>query len=71
MAGFPDIPTISELGYKQDLFSAWAGFFAPAGIPSEVKRTLVPTIERAINRQASKEKVNKMGFSVDYKSPEE
>ncbi len=71
MAGFPDIPTINELGYKQDLFSAWAGFYAPAGIPGEVKRTLVPAIEKAINNRESREKINKMGFSVDYKPPEE
>ena len=71
MAGFPDIPTISELGYKQDLFSVWAGFYAPARIASEVKRTLVPAIEKAINNQESKQKINKMGFGVDYKSPEE
>jgi len=71
MQEFSEIPTISELGYKQDLFSAWAGFYAPAGIPGEVKGTLVPAIEKAVNHQESKEKINKMGFSVDYKSPDE
>ena len=71
MAGFPDIPTISELGYKQDLFSAWAAFYAPAGVPGEVKRILIPAIEKAINNRESKEKINNMGFIVDYKPPEE
>ncbi len=71
MPGFSEIPVISELGYNENLFSAWAGFYAPAGIPGEVKGVLVPAIEKAINHRESKEKINKMGFSVDYKSPEE
>jgi tripartite-type tricarboxylate transporter receptor subunit TctC len=71
MAGFPDIPTMSELGYKQDLFSGWAAFYAPAGVPGEVKRILIPAIEKAINNRESKEKINNMGFIVDYKPPEE
>ncbi len=62
---------MTELGYKEDLFSAWAGFFAPAGIPSEVGKILVPAIEKAINNRESIDKINKMGFNVEYRSPEQ
>jgi tripartite-type tricarboxylate transporter receptor subunit TctC len=71
MPDFPSIPTITELGYKEDLFSAWAGFFAPAGIPDDVRKTLVPALQKAINTRESIDKINKMGFSVDYRSPED
>jgi tripartite-type tricarboxylate transporter receptor subunit TctC len=71
MPQFPNVPTLTDLGYKQDILSAWFALYAPAGVPEEVKRVLVPAIEKAINNRESKEKINKMGFSVDYKSPEE
>lgn len=67
----PKIPTLSELGYTQDLFSPWFALYAPAGLPEEVKKVLVPAIEKAVNHPESKAKINSMGFMVDYKSPEE
>jgi tripartite-type tricarboxylate transporter receptor subunit TctC len=70
-AEFPQIPTLTELGYKQGLVSAWFGFYAPAGIPEEVRRTLVSAIEKAINHPELKAKTEKLGFIVDYKSPAE
>jgi tripartite-type tricarboxylate transporter receptor subunit TctC len=72
MAEYPKIPTASELGYKQDLLTAWLAIFAPAGIPEDVKKVLVPAIEKAIRNPELKAKIEKMeGFIVDYKSPEE
>lgn len=71
MPDFPSIPTITELGYKEDLFSAWAGFFAPAGIPDDVRKTLLPALKQAINHRESIDKINKMGFNVEYRSPDE
>ncbi len=70
-AEFPNIPTLTELGYKQGMISAWFGFYAPAGIPEEVKKTLVSAVEKAINHPELKAKTEKLGFIVDYKSPAE
>jgi tripartite-type tricarboxylate transporter receptor subunit TctC len=40
-------------------------------VPEEVKKVLVPAIEKAVNNPELKAKINKVGFMVDYKSPEE
>jgi len=71
MREFPSVPTITELGYKQDLLSAWFALFAPAGISEEVKKVLVPAIEKAIKNPELEAKIEKLGFIVDYKSPAE
>src|SRR5207249_3589839 len=42
--GFPDIPTLPQLGYRQNLLGVWLAFFAPAGVPAEVTRTLLASI---------------------------
>src|SRR5499427_1129626 len=67
---FPDIPTLSELGYKEGLFGIWVAFFAPAGVPTEVTRTLVPALERAIKSPAIAAKLKPLGMVMDYSPPE-
>lgn len=66
---FPDIPTMTQLGYTQDLLSAWFALHAPAGIPEEAKKVLILAIEKAIKSPGVKERIEKMGYLVDYKSP--
>jgi len=67
---FPDIPTLSELGYSEPLFGVWVGFFAPAGVPAEVTRTLVPALERAIRSPAIGAKLRPLGMLMEYSPPE-
>ena len=71
MAGYPNIPTATELGYKQGLLSGWFAFYGPAGLPEEVKKVLVPALEKALKNPELKAKVEKMGYSVEYKGPAE
>lgn len=68
---FPDVPIMTQLGYKQDLLSAWFAIHAPVGIPEEVRKTLVPAIEKAVKSPEVKERIEKLGYIVEYKSPEE
>jgi tripartite-type tricarboxylate transporter receptor subunit TctC len=67
----PDVPTLTELRYNQDLLSAWFALYAPAGVPEEVKKVLVPAIEKAIKTPEMRPKIEKLGFVVEYKSPQE
>jgi len=70
MPGYP-IPLITELGYKQGLLSAWYALFAPAGVPEEVKVVLTQAFEKAAKNPTLKAKIEKLGFAVDYKPPQE
>ena len=67
---FPEIPTLSDLGYSEALFGIWVAFFAPAGVPTEVSRALVPALERAITSPAIAAKLKPLGMVMDYSSPE-
>jgi tripartite-type tricarboxylate transporter receptor subunit TctC len=61
---------MTELGYKQELISGWFGLCAPAGVQEEVKKVLIPAIEKAIKNPEARAKIEKMeGYIVDYKSP--
>jgi tripartite-type tricarboxylate transporter receptor subunit TctC len=71
MREFPNVPTITELGYKQELPTAWFALYGPAQLPEEVKKILVPAIEKAAKNPEIKAKIEKLGIVVDYKSPGE
>ena len=71
VADLPDIPILRELGYMRDLPSPWAGVYAPAGIPEEAKKVLIPAIEKAIKTPDLISKMQKMWFLPTYKPPAE
>lgn len=48
----PDVPTLTRLGYKQDLMGIWFGFYAPAGTPPEVVQALVPALQKTAGDSA-------------------
>jgi tripartite-type tricarboxylate transporter receptor subunit TctC len=66
---FPDIPTLADLGYAEPLFGIWTGFFAPAGVPAEVTKILVPALERAITAPAVAARLKPLGILPEYAPP--
>ena len=66
---FPRIPTMTELGYAQDLLGVWMAFFAPSGVPREVTDTLVPAIERTVKNPAIGARLLPLGMIQDYRPP--
>lgn len=69
-AQFPEIPILTQLGYPQNLIGVWLGFFAPAGVPAEVTKVLVPAIEKVVKDPAIAAKLAGFGIKADYASPE-
>jgi len=68
---FPNVKTPREMGYDVDLPSSWFAVYAPKGISEEVRQTLVAAVKKAIEEPESKAKIEKMGFVVEYGTPEE
>ena len=67
----PNVPTMTELGYPRDFLTGWHGLVAPAGLPEDVKKVLVPAVEKAVKHPEGKGKIEALGYVVDYKGPEE
>ncbi len=68
---YPKVPTLMELGYKQELISSWFALYGPAGLPDEVKKVLIPAAEKAMKNPEMAAKLEKLQFVVGYKSPAE
>ena len=69
MAAFQSVPTITELGYKQDLPLTWWGLWAPSGIPEQARKVLIPAVEQAV--KLTKSRMDQLGNICEYRSPEE
>lgn len=67
---FPAIPTLTKLGFQQELLGVWLAFFAPAGIPPEVSRVLVPAIEKVARDPAISSRLAALGVMQDYLPPD-
>ncbi len=65
----PQIPTLKELGYKQGIPATWFAVWAPAGIPEEARKVLVPAVEKAV--KATRPRIDALGSICEYKSPAE
>ena len=45
-------------------------FFAPAGVPAEVTKTLLPAVEKVVKEPAIGSKLAALGIVQDYVPPE-
>ncbi len=70
MPEFPQIPTLPQLGYKQNLLGVWSAFFAPAGVPGEVAKTLIGALEKAMKDGATASRLGNLGMVADYAPPD-
>ncbi|MEY5099160.1 MAG: hypothetical protein RJA36_1879 [Pseudomonadota bacterium] len=57
---FPDVPTLSELGYKAEL-DIWFGMWAPNGTPPEINARMAREIAKALAQPQSKERYDALG----------
>ena len=70
MPEFPQIPTLTQLGYKQNLLGVWSAFFAPAGVSAEVSKTLIAALEKVMKDPAVGSRLANLGMVADYEPPE-
>jgi tripartite-type tricarboxylate transporter receptor subunit TctC len=70
---FPDlpaVPTMQELGFPQGMFSVWFAFFAPADVPADVVKILVPAIRSTAESKEVVERLALLGIVQSYTAPE-
>jgi tripartite-type tricarboxylate transporter receptor subunit TctC len=71
MAQLPDVPTVTEAGFKDIDVSAWYGFVAPAGTPAEIVAKLNDAIAKVIARPDVRERFLATGTEPYVTSPKQ
>ncbi|MFH1124921.1 MAG: tripartite tricarboxylate transporter substrate binding protein [Pseudomonadota bacterium] len=64
--GFPNIPTMAELGYPRATLGVWVGYFLPKGVPTPVVNKLASAFEKAIKSPAVKKGIEDTAQVLDY-----
>jgi len=57
---FPEVPTLSELGFKAEL-DLWFGIWSPNGTPAEINARMAREVAKALTQAQSKERYDALG----------
>ena len=68
---WPDVPTVSELGYKEAVADPWNGILAPAGTPPEIVDRLYREFVRIVQQPDVRERFASMGMEPLTPTPEQ
>jgi tripartite-type tricarboxylate transporter receptor subunit TctC len=62
----PNVPTLKQLGYKNDLSSVRFAFYGPVGLPDSVKKVLVSPLEKAVKAPEVVKAMAQIGAMEDF-----
>jgi tripartite-type tricarboxylate transporter receptor subunit TctC len=68
---YPDVPTMTELGFPDASRDFWNGFLAPAKTPQPIVEKLSETIRKVMNDPAVNAKIVRIGVIPSYQDPNE
>jgi tripartite-type tricarboxylate transporter receptor subunit TctC len=60
-SALPDVPTTVEAGYPNSEYNFWAGVFAPAKTPADIRAKLYEETAKALQNPATREKLVNLG----------
>ncbi len=63
----PDLPTVTQAGYKDFEVLAWYCMSAPASTPAPIVNRLAAEIEKVVNEPATKDKFTQLGMEPNFK----
>ena len=62
----PDVPTLTKLGYRQDLLGVWFAWMLPAGTPPEVAQALAPALQKVTQDPVVSARLLPMGIVQEW-----
>ena len=71
LSDIPDTPTFKEKKLPQASIGIWIGYFAPAKTPKAVQDKLAAALAIATKDSDNVKKLDKMGFTAEYKPSQE
>jgi tripartite-type tricarboxylate transporter receptor subunit TctC len=71
MPDFPDVPTMSALGYPDLVATTWFGFSGPAGVPQDIVALLNAAIVNALDAPVVRKRLEAEGIETEKMSSDE
>ena len=70
-AELPDVPTMAEAGIKDMVVTAWFGFLAPAGTPTEIINKIQLATKKVLEAPDMQKRLKDMGATAGGNTPAE
>jgi len=64
IAQFPDLPTLTELGYRDLEIYSWQAFAAPRGLPKDVRTRLEAALAQVVTSGQGRANLENLGWEV-------
>jgi tripartite-type tricarboxylate transporter receptor subunit TctC len=71
LPGYPNIPTVGEVGFPGLEMGSWMGLMAPAGTPMPIVKKLQVEVNRIVKSAAFKERMNALEVNPEGNTSEE
>lgn len=71
LTSLPNVPTLTELGYKNAEAPMWHAIVAPAGVPESIKNKISRDLRSVLEMPDVIEKFNNLSIEPSWKSPED
>jgi tripartite-type tricarboxylate transporter receptor subunit TctC len=71
MPGFPDVPTMKELGYPDLVVTTRFGLAGPAGLPPAITERMNGEINHALDTPSVRDRLTAQGFELETMTPAE
>jgi len=68
---YPNVPTLSEFGYKTFSRDMWNGFYAPAGLPEPIMDKFAQAFKKALSLPSVQPQLERAGVFAGYMEPKE
>lgn len=68
---FPEIPTVTDIGYPEAVVESWHGFLGPQGIPKAVLEKLGAAFEKAVKHPSVQTMLKQAGLIPYYLNADE
>ena len=69
-AGMPEVPTMKEQGFNVE-FYIWAGVFAPAGLPAEVRERITAAVRQSVQDADFLRAMGNLNTPINFKEGKE
>jgi tripartite-type tricarboxylate transporter receptor subunit TctC len=71
ISALPDVPTLTELGYKNSEAPMWHGLMAPAGLPADIQKKIAADVQAVLAMPDLREKMATLGLEAMYSGPDD
>jgi tripartite-type tricarboxylate transporter receptor subunit TctC len=71
LASLPDVAPLAELGLPNFSYASWAGFFAPANIPTQVLQKLHAAFDKVLREPETAQYMSSLGIILERSTPDD